>query len=308
MSQLITQISPHIHDKTSTQRIMLDVVIALLPASIAGIGLFGLRALLIELLCVAACVFFEWAFEKLCGRPSTIGDLSAVVTGLLLALNLPVDIAAWQAVFGCAVAIIVAKQLFGGIGKNFANPAITARIVMLISFSSTMSKWAIPNGLDATTSATPLAILIGGAEGELPSLWHMFIGLRGGCIGETCMLALIIGGVYLIARKVISWHTPVAFILTVAVFTLILKQNVLYHLMSGGIMLGAIFMATDYATTPCTKWGKIIFGAGCGFLTVVIRMWSVYPEGVSFSILLMNILTPFIERATITKPFGGEKA
>ena len=308
MSQLITQISPHIHDKTSTQRIMLDVVIALLPASIAGIILFGLRALLIELLCVAACVFFEWAFEKLCDRPSTIGDLSAVVTGLLLALNLPVDVAAWQAVFGCAVAIIVAKQLFGGIGKNFANPAITARIVMLISFSSTMSRWAIPNGLDATTSATPLAILIGGAEGELPSLWQMFIGLRGGCIGETCMLALIAGGVYLIVRKVITWHTPVAFILTVAVFTLILKQNVLYHLMSGGIMLGAIFMATDYATTPCTKWGKVIFGVGCGFLTVVIRMWSVYPEGVSFSILLMNILTPFIERATITKPFGGEKS
>ena len=308
MSQLITQISPHIHDKTSTQKIMLDVVIALMPASIAGIFLFGLRALLVELLCVVASVVFEWAFEKICKRPNTIGDLSAVVTGLLLALNLPVDIEAWQAVFGCAVAIIVTKQLFGGIGKNFANPALTARIVMLMSFSATMSRWTIPNGVDATTTATPLAILINNAEGELPSLWHMFIGLRGGCIGETCALALIAGGVYLIARKVISWHTPVAYLLTVAVFALILKQNVFYHLLSGGLLIGSIFMATDYATTPCTKWGKVIFGIGCGFLTVVIRMWSIYPEGVSFAILLMNILTPFIERATLSRPFGGDKA
>ena len=175
---------------------------------------------------------------------------------------------------------------------------------MLISFSATMSRWTLPNGVDATTTATPLAILVNNAEGELPSLWNMFIGLHGGCIGETCSIALLLGGVYLIVRKVISWHTPVAYLLTVVVFALILKQNVLYHLLSGGLMIGAIFMATDYATTPCTKWGKVIFGMGCGLLTVTIRMWGVYPEGVSFAILFMNIVTPYISKLTARKVFG----
>lgn len=308
MSQLITEVSPHIHDKSTTQRIMLDVVIALLPAAIAGVLIFGIRALLVIAVCVASSVAFEWLFEKICKRKNTINDLSAVVTGLLLALNLPVDIEIWQAVFGSAVAIIVAKQLFGGIGKNFANPAITARIVMLVSFSGTMSRWALPNGVDSVSSATPLAILSGTAEGDLPSIVDMLIGKRGGCIGETCIIALLIGFVYLIIRKVITWHTPIAFVGTVFVCMLLLGQNALYHVLSGGLMLGAVFMATDYATTPCTKWGKVVFGIGCGLFTVLIRMWGAYPEGVSFAILLMNILTPYVDKLTATKPLGGQKA
>lgn len=307
MSQLITEVSPHIHDNSTTQRIMLDVIIALLPASFAGVLLFGIRALLVIMVCVVSSVAFEWLFEKLCKRKNTVSDLSAVVTGVLLALNLPVDIEIWQAVFGSAVAIIVVKQLFGGIGKNFANPAITARIVMLVSFSGTMSKWALPNGVDSVSGATPLAILSGTADGELPQVWDMLIGKRGGCIGETCIIALLIGFVYLVARKVITWHTTVAFLGTVALCMFLLGENVLYHLLSGGLVLGAVFMATDYATTPCTKLGKVLFGVGAGLLTVLIRMWGAYPEGVSFAILLMNILTPYIEKATMTKPFGGQK-
>lgn len=306
MSQLITEISPHIHDKSTTQRIMIDVVIALLPAALAGILIFGIRALLVIAVCVVSCVVFEWLFEKLCKRKNTVNDFSAVVTGLLLALNLPVNIEIWQAVFGSAVAIIVVKQLFGGIGKNFANPAITARIVMLVSFSGTMSRWALPNGVDSVSSATPLSILAGSEDGVLPGIVDMLIGKRGGCIGETCIIALLIGFIYLVIRKVITWHTTVAFVGTVFVCMLLLGQNALYHVLSGGLILGAVFMATDYATTPCTKRGKIIFGIGCGLFTVLIRMWGVYPEGVSFAILLMNILTPYIEKLTVTKPFGSE--
>ncbi len=307
MSQLITEVSPHIHEKTTTQRIMLDVLIALLPASIAGVILFGVRALAVIAVCVGSAVAFEWIFEKICKRKNTVSDLSAAVTGLLLALNMPVDVELWQAVFGSAVAIIIVKQLFGGIGKNFANPALTARIVMLMSFSATMSRWTLPNFIDTTSSATPLAILTGSGTGELPPVIDMLLGIRGGCIGETCIIALVLGGVYLLARGIISWHTPVAYIGSVALFTLVLGENALYHVLSGGLMIGAIFMATDYATTPCTKWGKIIFGVGCGFLTVVIRVWGIYPEGVSFAILIMNILTPYIEKATMTKPFGCKK-
>lgn len=259
-------------------------------------------------MCVVSSVAFEWLFEKICKRKNTVSDLSAVVTGMLLAFNLPSDIEIWQAVFGSAVAIIVVKQLFGGIGKNFANPAITARIVMLVSFSGAMSKWALPNGVDSVSGATPLAVLSGASEGELPPLWDMLIGRRGGCIGETCIIALLVGFVYLVVRKVITWHTPITFLGTVALCMLLLGENVLYHLLSGGLVLGAVFMATDYATTPCTKWGRVIFGIGAGLFTVLIRMWGAYPEGVSFAILLMNILTPYIEKLTISKPFGGQKA
>ena len=307
MNQLVLQVSPHIHDRTSTRRIMLDVIIALFPTLVASIILFGWRSALVIAVCVSVAVLSEWLFELICKRPNTIGDLSAVVTGILLAFNLPVDVQLWQAAIGSIVAIVVVKQLFGGIGKNFANPAITARIVMFISFSSSMSRWVLPSIKgDAVTGATPLAVL-NGVEGTLPSLKDMLLGLRGGCIGETCALTLVLGGIYLLIRKVITWHAPVSFIGTVFIFAWILGENPLYHVLAGGLLLGAIFMATDYATTPYTKWGKVIFGVGCGIFTIVIRKWGSYPEGVSFSILFMNIITPYINTLTHSRPFGGAK-
>ena len=281
---------------------MRDVIIALVPALVASVLVFGFRALLITVICVAVCVFAEWAFEKLSNRTITICDLSAVVTGMLLAFNLPVGIPIWQAVIGCLVAIVVVKQLFGGIGQNFANPAITARIVMLLAFSGTMTSWVFP---DAVSTATPLAVIASGDVSRLPSYLDMFLGKTGGCIGETSTLAILIGGIYLMIRRVISWHTPVVFIATVFVFTAALGQQPVAQILSGGLMLGAFFMATDYATTPSTNWGRVIFGFGCGVITTLIRVWGNYPEGVSFSILLMNILTPYISIWTRSKPFGG---
>lgn len=305
MSNLTVSSSPHIRSKTSTQRVMLDVIIALMPALIAAIINFGFTALAVVAVCVASCVLCEYIWEKLMHKPVTVGDLSAVVTGILLAYNLPVNIPIWQAIFGCIVAIIGIKQLFGGIGKNFANPAITARIVMFLAFSTNMTTWVFP---DTVSTATPLALISSGSTDQLPGLLQMFLGQRGGCLGETCVLALLLGGIYLVVRKVITWHTPVIYIATVFLFTLALGQEPVYQIMSGGLMLGAIFMATDYVTTPYTTIGKIIFGLGAGILTVVIRVYGSYPEGVSFSILLMNILTPYINRIRITKPVGGTKA
>ena len=302
MKKLIMTVSPHFFSKTTTQRIMLDVIIALFPAVIASVINFGLRSLLVIGVCVAVCVLSEWIFEKICKKESTISDLSAVVTGILLAFNLPVSIPLWQAVVGCLVAIVIVKQLFGGIGQNFANPAIAARIVMLTAFSGSMTTWTFP---DAVTGATPLALISKGELGSLPSYIDMFLGRHGGCLGETCILALLLGGLYLLIRRVISWHTPVAFIGTVTVMSLLCGYDVLYQLMGGGLVLGAFFMATDYATTPATKWGKIIFGVGCGLITVLIRFWGNFPEGVSFSILLMNILTPYISKLTRQKPLTG---
>lgn len=299
---LLVSPAPHVRSKANTQSIMLDVIIAMIPALIASTIIFGWRALLMVAVCVASCVLFEFLFQKLCKRDVTVGDLSAVVTGMLLAFNLPVRIPIWQAVFGCLVAIVAVKQLFGGIGKNFANPAITARLVMTISFAGTMTNFA--TSADAVSSATPLALM--GTE-EMPSLLTLFLGNHGGSLGETCALALIIGFVYLLIRRVISWHTTVVFVGTVALFTLCLGQNPLEHVLSGGLLLGAIFMATDYSTTPSTKWGKVIFGLGCGIITVLIRVFGGYPEGVSFAILLMNILTPYISKLTRRKIFGGVK-
>ncbi len=311
MDNMIVSVNPHVYAKDTTQTIMRDVLIALFPAVIASILFFGVRALLVEVVCVAVAVACEWAFEKITNRPVTILDLSAAVTGLLLALNLPASIPLWQAMFGSFVAIIVVKQFFGGIGQNFANPAITARVIMLVAFSGAMTNWvpaAFSNApVDAVTAATPLAVIAGG-EGELPSLLQMFLGARGGSMGETSCLALLIGGAYLIYRRVISWHTPVAFIGTVLVCTALLGQQPLYQVMAGGLFLGAFFMATDYTTSPPTPAGKLIFGLGCGLITVLIRVWGNYPEGVSFSILLMNILNPYICEWTKTKPFGGVKA
>ena len=301
MSQIVAA-SPHVTTKNSTAVIMRDVLIALLPAVIAGCVVFGLRALLVVAVTTAACVFFEWGFEKLCHTPSTISDLSAAVTGVLLAMNLPVSIPLWQAVFGALVAIVAVKGLFGGIGKNFANPAITARIVMFLAFSKTMTAWVFP---DAVSTATPLAMM---ASGESVDYLTLLLGNHGGCLGETSALALLIGFAYLLIRGVISWHTPVCFVGTVFVMSLILGQDAVGQILSGGLMLGAIFMATDYSTTPSTNLGRVLFGIGAGLLTVLIRFYGAYAEGVSFAILFMNILTPYLSKWTETKPFGGVAA
>ncbi|MBE5773400.1 MAG: RnfABCDGE type electron transport complex subunit D [Clostridiales bacterium] len=294
--------SPHIRAKISTDTIMRDVLIALVPALIASVIIFGLRALLVTAVSAAACMFFEWAFEKICKKPNTVMDLSAAVTGVLLAFNLPVSIPLWQVVFGALVAIVVVKQLFGGLGKNFANPAITARIVMLLAFAGTMTTWTT---VDGVSGATPLAAM---AAGELTPIGKLFLGAHGGSLGETSALALLIGLAYLLYRKVITWHTPAAMVGTVFVLTLILGANPVRQILSGGLLLGAIFMATDYVTTPSTPKGRLAFGVGAGLLTVLIRLYGSYPEGVSFAILFMNILTPYINRFTGTKPFGGISA
>ncbi len=315
--------APHIKCGEDTGHIMRDVVIALLPALFMSVYVFGLRAALVIAVCVVSCVASEWGFQKLTNRPITITDFSAVITGVLLAFNLPVTIPLWIAVFGCIVAIVVVKQLFGGIGKNFANPAITARVVLTASFGAEMTNWVIPNGTDLVAGATPMAILAtdaglmaaktsatisaGDPATMLPSILDMFIGNIGGSLGETSALALILGGVYLIYRKVISPIIPVTFIGTVFVLTALLGQAPMYQLLGGGLMLGAFFMATDYVTSPATTNGRIIFGIGCGILTVIIRVYGNFPEGVSFAILLMNIATPLIIRYTYTKPFGGGK-
>jgi electron transport complex protein RnfD len=292
---------------------MLDVLIALIPAFIASILIFGARAALVTCVCVASCVLFEWGFEKITKKPNTIGDYSACITGVLLAFNLPVTIPIWQAVFGSAVAIILVKQIFGGLGKNFANPAITARIVMFLAFSVTMTNWHSPYEnaslwvypIDGVAGATPLALIKGEYYDSLPSIWNMFLGVRGGSLGETSNLALLIGGIYLMLRRIITWHAPVAFIAVVFGLSALIGQDPVYHLFAGGLFLGAIFMATDYVTTPQTNIGRMIFGIGAGLFTVLLRVYSSYPEGVSFAILLMNILTPYVNRITETKPFGG---
>ncbi len=305
MDNYIVSVSPHIHSKDSTQTIMRDVLIALCPALIASIIFFGFKALILAVVCVAAAMFFEWGFEKMCKRPCTVCDLSAAVTGLILALNLPVSIPLWQAIFGTFVAIVIVKQLFGGIGYNFANPAITARIVMLIAFAGPMTVWTAPAfAVDAVSTATPLAIMKQGGDVSMMSL---FLGSVAGSMGETSALALLLGFIYLLYRKVITWHTPVAFIGTVFVLALV-KGGFEYgvcQILAGGVFLGAIFMATDYVTTPATPAGRVIFGVGCGLITCLIRFFGNYPEGVSFSILLMNIITPYISIWTASKSLGG---
>ena len=306
MNKMTVSYAPHIQDKITTSRIMLDVIIALIPSFIASVLIFGPRAALVTGVCVAACVFSEWAFQKAVKRTVTVKDLSACITGILLAFNLPVTIPLWQAVFGSAVAIIFVKQLFGGLGKNFANPAITARIVMFVAFPITMTTWVqLP---DSVSAATPLALMKRGELEALPEMLNMFIGTRGGCLGETSAIALLIGGVYLLIRRVITWHTPVTFIATVFILTAVTGQQPMYHLFAGGLLIGAIFMATDYPTTPQTSLGRIIFGIGCGVFTVLIRLYGSYPEGVSFAILLMNMVVPYINKLTLRKALGGAKA
>jgi len=298
-------VSPHIHSGKSTSGLMRDVLIALLPATVAGTIIFGLRSLLVVAICVICCVGFEALFNLAAKKEQTVGDLSAAVTGLLLALNLPANLPLWQCAVGSLFAIIVVKCLFGGIGRNVVNPAITARVFMLVAFGS-MAKAAFP--ADAVAGATPLA-----AE-QMPSLLELFLGNHGGAIGETCAAALLAGGVYLIVKKVITWHTPVVFILTVFVFSLLMEGfdvvAALSMVLAGGLFIGAFFMATDYTTSPPTAWGKVIFGLGAGLLTCLIRYFGNYPEGVSFAILFMNILNPYICKWTRHKVFtmGGKRA
>ncbi|MBQ3564505.1 MAG: RnfABCDGE type electron transport complex subunit D [Clostridia bacterium] len=306
-SRMYLSISPHIRSKISTTSIMLDVIIALLPATVAGCIIFGLRSLAVVAVCVLAAVASEFIFNHIMKKDQTIGDLSAVVTGLLLGLNLSANIPLWQAAVGSVFAIIIVKCIFGGLGCNVVNPAITARVFMLIAFGA-MAKVAFPVSVDAVSSATPLELIKNDAT---PSLIDLFLGKKGGAIGETCTLALIIGGVYLIARRVITWHIPVTMIATVFIFSFIIEDfsfiSALSWTMSGGLFIGAIFMATDYVTSPSTPLGKIIFAFGAGFITVVIRFYGTYPEGVSFAILLMNIVNPYIETLTKRKIFGGRE-
>lgn len=307
MSELLIEPSPHIRSDITTQKIMLNVLIALLPSVVAGTVIFGLRALVLVVLCAFFCVIFEYLFNLVTRRRQTLSDLSAVVTGVLLGMNLPPTLPIYMAAIGSFAAIIIVKQFFGGLGQNFANPAITARIILMLSFGRYMTAWTSPvdwsaPGTDAVSSATPLA-----SPESLPSYLDMFLGLRAGCIGETCIAALLAGGLYLIIRGIIDPVTPVAFIGTVALCSLLSGHDVLMQLMSGGLVLGAFFMATDYATTPLTRAGKLIFGIGCGLITSVIRFFGVYPEGVSFSILIMNIVTPLIDRYVHQKPFGAKK-
>lgn len=318
--------SPHKRSAETTTGVMLDVVIALLPSLLLSVVIFGFRSLLVTLVSVAACVLFEFVCRKAMRRANTVGDLSAVVTGVLLAFNLPSTIPLWMVVIGDAVAIIVVKQFFGGIGQNFANPALVGRIVLMTSFPVAVSDfarpfaWRIPE-IDALTSATPLAQIanIYGADDmtaaigrtDLPTLMNMFFGVRMGCLGETCAAALLLGFLYLLLRRVISPVIPLCFVGTVAVIMLIAGRGSLtftaYQILSGGLLLGAIFMATDYTTSPISTKGKFIFAIGCGIITAVIRLYGSLPEGVSFSIILMNILVPHIEHLTTPKPFGTRR-
>lgn len=321
MKGLFVSPSPHRAADMSTSKIMLTVIIALFPAAMAGCVFFGPRAAAVLAVCIAACVIFEALCRIIMKKDQTISDLSAVVTGLLLGMNLPATVPFYVAVIGSFVAIVVVKQLFGGIGQNFANPAIAARIVLMLSFTPQMSNWVKPywysGAVDAETSATPLAAewfgyTEGGANFKMApfTLSEMFWGETGGCIGETCAAMLILGGLFLIVIKVISPATPIAFIGSFAVLTLIYTGSLvetLYCVLAGGLLIGAFFMATDYATTPLTTKGKVVFGIGCGLITFIIRSFGSFPEGVSFSILLMNLLTPYIDRLTKASPFGAKK-
>lgn len=297
---LIVSSAPHIVTESDTTRLMGSVLLALAPAWIASIYIFGFRALLLSVVCVAASVLFEYIYNAITHKKQTVGDLSAALTGLLIAFNVPANFPIWQAVIGCLFAIVVVKQLFGGIGKNFSNPAITARIFLFISFSANMSTWPVTRlaeATDAVTGPTPLALYAEGNTDQIPGLMQLFLGFHGGSTGEVCALALLIGGIYLIVRKVISPVIPCAFIGTVFVFGFIATgslQWALFHVLSGGVMLGAFFMATDYVTSPKLPLGQLIFGIGCGIITMSIRLFGAYPEGVSFSILLMNLCTPLL--------------
>lgn len=295
--------SPHIFSSITSGGIMLDVIIALLPTTLAGFVLFGPRAVAVVLTTVISACLTEYICCKILKKPNSLPDLSAVVTGLLLGLNMPPSVPLYIAAIGSIVAIAVVKMMFGGLGQNFANPAIVGRIVLLVSFTKYMTDWTAPfawfNKTDAVTSATPLA-----AKNDTYTYLDLLLGNHAGCIGEVSALLIILGGVYLCARKIIKPTIPTAFIGTVFLFSAILGLDPVYSVLSGGVMLGAVFMATDYVTSPSSLSGGVIFGIGCGLITVIIRQFGSLPEGVSYAILLMNLLTPHIENLTRAKPFG----
>ncbi len=321
---LVVSASPHFRSKATTTSIMLDVIIAMIPALIASVVIFGYRSLVLTAVSVISCVVFEFLSRKIMKRHNTIGDLSAVVTGMLLAFNLPSTMPYWMVIIGAFVSIVIAKQFFGGIGNNFVNPALIGRIVLMASYPTQIGNFEAPfayKTVDAVTTATPLAQMTGVYSAEnigaaidganLPSLLNMFLGVKGGCLGEVCILALLIGFIYLLIRKVISPVIPLVYMGTVAVAMLIAGKGsfefTAYQLMSGGLVLGAVFMATDYTTSPISFKGKIIYAVGCGILTSLIRIFGSLPEGVSFSIIIMNILVPHIEHITTARPFGEIK-
>lgn len=300
--------SPHLRDSISTKRIMQEVCLALAPAGIAGIVLFGINAAALIAVCVLCCVLCEYLFQKISHQKITVGDWSAVVTGLLLAYNLPANAPLWIAVIGSVIAIILVKQCFGGIGANFVNPALAARAILFVSWSGIMANYPTTNFMtDAVSTATPLALIAGGQSVNILSL---LIGNCGGVLGETCKIAIIVGGVWLIIRKIADWRIPVFFIGSAFIAYLISGGfNVaLSEILSGGLLLGAFFMATDYTTSPMTKIGRVIMGIGCGILVFVIRSYASYIEGCSFAILFMNVMTPMIDRFTVGKKFGEVKS
>ena len=312
MDNIVVSSTPHVRSNESVQSIMRDVIIALVPATVMGIVFFGIKALLLIAISVASSVFFEYLYQKIMKKTVTIDDLSAVVTGLLLALNMPVGASWWMPIVGSAFAILIAKQLFGGIGQNFVNPALIARAFLLASYPTAMTTWTV----DGVTTATPLALLKTLKDGAavadlgLPTLTQVVTGSGiGGCIGETCAIALVIGFIYLLARKVITWRIPVIYIAVVFILTAVFgrygTRMPVYEIFTGGLFLGAIFMATDYTTSPMTAKGQIIFACLCGLITYLIRVYGGYPEGVSYSILISNLAVPLIDRFTVGKIFGA---
>lgn len=308
MNNFIVSYAPHVRCAKSTKQLMADVVIALMPALVAAIYFFGLPALVHTLVCVASCLFFEWIWEKAFKLPSTIGDFSAVITGILIAFNMPVSAPYWLGITGSAFAILVVKMFFGGLGNNFVNPALAGRVFMLLCWPVLMTGWTTPQFnmsfvTDAVSTATPLGALAEGGETAF-SYAQLFFGNIGGCMGEVSALAILIGFVYLLVRKVITWKIPVIYIVTVYILSTVLGENGLYHILSGGLMLGAVFMATDYVTSPMSGTGHIVYAIGLGILTVVIRIYGALPEGVSYSILLMNIVTPLIDTYTKNRIYG----
>ena len=319
--KLIASSSPHIRSNENTRSIMLDVIIAMLPALVWAIYNFGFKALISVVVSVVACLFWEWLYRKLLKKPQSIGDLSAVVTGMLLSFVCPPELPWWTLIIGAFFSIVVVKQLYGGIGCNFLNPALAGRAFLLASYATAMTTWAIPRiRPDVTSAATPLQIMKEGTVEAFTTLTSnysvsdMFLGKIGGSLGEVSSLCLLVGGVFLLIRKVISWHTPVAYIGTVAILTLIAApagisgvDYMLYNVFGGGLMLGAIFMATDYATSPVTKPGQLIFGIGCGLLTCFIRRFGSYPEGVCYSILIMNCTTWLLDKYIRPTIYGAVK-
>jgi len=329
-AKLVVSTSPHIHDDQDVRRIMLTVVLSLVPASLAGMWFFGPRALLVLAVCSGGCVGFEWLFSRWLGhKTNTVGDYSALVTGLLLGMNLAAGTPLWICLVGALLAIGLGKMIYGGLGYNPFNPALVGRVALFIAYPTVLTTWIRPDGpalwaanVDGMTTATPLGILgmaktwdpaqvLATADGGTLGALDLFLGRQGGCIGETSALALLLGGLYLIHRRIIRWQTPLAFLGTVAVVTGIAHAVApgqfappWFHLLTGGLVLGAFFMATDMVTSPMNPLGNTVFGIGCGLITCVIRLWGAYPEGVSFSILFMNALVPLIDRATATRPFG----